>query len=76
MLKVLLITIVLMAFVFLLLGIQTFFTKKKKFPETEIGHNKNMAKLGISCAKHSEYQCRAEVTGKPSDNMGCGCSCG
>jgi len=32
------------------LGISTFFSKKKKFPETHIGRNKAMKERGISCA--------------------------
>ncbi len=33
------------------LGIQTFFSKKKAFPETRVGHNKNMRKNKIYCIK-------------------------
>jgi len=65
-----------MAFVMLALGVQTFFSKKKKFPSTEVGQNRDMAKLGVSCAKHQEYKCHAEYRhGKGSEFSGCGCSC-
>ncbi len=33
------------------LGIQTFFSKKKKFPDTKVGHNKEMRKRKIYCIK-------------------------
>lgn len=33
------------------LGIQTFFTRRKAFPETRVGHNKQMRKRKISCIK-------------------------
>lgn len=33
------------------LGVQTFFSKKKRFPETKIGHNKEMRKRKIYCFK-------------------------
>ena len=50
-LKILLLTIILLAIAFVGLGIQTFFSKKKKFPQTKIGHNKEMSKRGIYCFK-------------------------
>ena len=76
MLKILLLTVILLAFALLALGVQTFFSKRKKFPSTEVGHNKDMAKLGISCAKHEEYKCHAQYrNGKFDGNSGCGCSC-
>jgi hypothetical protein len=40
-----------MAFVFLGLGVQTFFSKKKSFPETRISRNKEMKKRKIYCAE-------------------------
>ncbi|MCF6366259.1 MAG: hypothetical protein L3J35_08665 [Bacteroidales bacterium] len=33
------------------LGIQTFFSKKKAFPETRVGHNKSLRKKKIYCIK-------------------------
>ena len=33
------------------LGVQTFFSKKKSFPETKVGHNKAMRKNKIHCIK-------------------------
>lgn len=39
---------------FLGLGFNLFFRRGKGFPETEIGTNKRMRELGISCVKCSE----------------------
>ena len=36
------------------LGINILLRKGGKFPETEVGSNKNMRKLGITCAKQDE----------------------
>lgn len=55
MLQVLLISIVLVGIAFLALGLNIFFTKRS-FPETEVGHNKKMKELGISCAKCDEWK--------------------
>ena len=48
--KLILIGIGLIAIAVLGLGVQIFFSKKKEFPDTHIGHNKNMKGLGITCA--------------------------
>ena len=41
---------------FLGLGISIFFRRGGKFPETEIGKNKHMRELGITCTKCDERQ--------------------
>ncbi len=66
--KLFLITIVIMAIAFLGLGVQTFFSKKKKFPETKVGHNKQMRKNKIFC-----YLTQQKMIDKGLDNSG-GCS--
>ncbi|NPA68175.1 MAG: hypothetical protein GXO50_06160 [Chlorobi bacterium] len=33
------------------LGVQTFFSKKKEFPETRVGHNRTLRKKKIYCVK-------------------------
>ena len=48
------VTVVLVALAFLALGISTFFSKKKKFPETHIGRNPAMRERGIHCATHED----------------------
>jgi hypothetical protein len=45
--------VILMALMFIGLGFNIFF-RKKKFPETEVGHNKEMRKRGIKCARTEE----------------------
>ena len=56
MFKIILITVVLMAFVFLALGVSIFFRRNGKFPETEVGKNKKMREMGITCVKCEEYR--------------------
>lgn len=79
-LKILIPTLVVVALCFLGLGIQTFFSKKKKFPEYEVGHNKEMKKLGIICVHQQMQQLDNEFKkGKkvidPDENPDCqGCA--
>jgi hypothetical protein len=54
--KVVLLSIVLISISFIGLGISIFFRKNGKFPETEIGKNKNMRRLGITCVKCDEFR--------------------
>ena len=51
MIKIFLISVVFIAISFVFLGIQILLKKKGEFPETHVGENKNMNKLGITCAK-------------------------
>jgi hypothetical protein len=39
------------------LALNILIRKNGKFPETEIGKNKNMRKLGITCVKQEEMNC-------------------
>jgi len=52
--EVFFIAIALVGAAFLALGVSVFFKKNGKFPETEIGKNKHMREMGISCAKCEE----------------------
>lgn len=54
MLELILIAAVFMGLVVLGLGINIFFSKKKKFPQTHVGRNKDMAKMGLSCASKTD----------------------
>ena len=56
---------VLVGIAFLGLGISTFFSKKKKFPDTHIGKNKAMKERGISCAATTDRKERENY--KPID---------
>ncbi len=48
--EVVLLTLGFVCIAFLLLGFNIFF-RKKEFPDTHVGHNKDMKKLKIVCAK-------------------------
>jgi hypothetical protein len=69
--KLLLPAILIVAIALLFLGIRMLIRKNGKFPETEVGRNKEMRKLGIQCAKAEEIKCRRDV----EQNSACG-SCG
>lgn len=55
MFQIILLSSVLVAIAFLAIGVGIIFFNRK-FPETEIGHNKEMRKRGIECAKCSEWR--------------------
>ncbi len=45
--------------------------KKGKFPAYMVGHNKDMARLGLKCVKHEEIRCHNK---KLKEGKGCsGC---
>jgi len=50
-LPILLISVVFLSIAILGMGLQTFFSSRKKFPDYEIGHNKKMREKGIYCAQ-------------------------
>lgn len=52
------------------LGVNIFFRKDGKFPETEIENNVQMRKRGIRCAKEEEMRIWGRKNGK--DNPSCG----
>ncbi len=79
-------SIVLVALAFIGLGVSIFFKKNGKFPETGVGHNPEMRKLGLSCAKSAEikrFQLQRDINAAKSqpsdlliDSTGCaGCNC-
>lgn len=82
---VFLISIVLIAIAFAGLGLNILLRKNGKFPETEVGSNKNMKKLGITCTKQDEMKMyhqekRTVKSGTkaaqlPVRDCGIGCSC-
>lgn len=86
-LNLLILSIILMAFVFVGLGINIIFKKDGKFPEKDVGHNPEMRKMGLSCAKGEalkEFQLqkkilatkKGQVTNPADFSGGCsGCSC-
>ncbi|MDR2039897.1 MAG: hypothetical protein LBQ60_18400 [Bacteroidales bacterium] len=54
--QVFLIVVVLIALAFIGLGIGIWI--KGKFPDTHVGHNPEMKKLGITCAKTEDALCQ------------------
>jgi len=65
MLQLIVIVTTLVALSLLLLGINIFLFKRK-FPETEIGRNKNMIRLGLRCPKCDENKTYRKKT-RPAD---------
>ena len=55
MIQIFLVTLVIIALAFVGLGINIFF-RKIAFPETEVGKNKDMKALGITCTKCDEMR--------------------
>lgn len=63
---IVLISIALISLAFLGMALNILIKKKGKFPAYQVGHNKNMARMGISCVKHDEIKCHKELRkGKP-----------
>lgn len=69
MMEVLLLAIVLVGFAVLALGINIFFRKEGKFPETEVGKNRKMRELGIVCVKCEEHRKYNEAKRKRKPNL-------
>ncbi|MBN2272974.1 MAG: hypothetical protein JXR41_03395 [Bacteroidales bacterium] len=55
MINILVAALVIVLISFILLGFNIFF-RKKSFPESEIGRNKDMRKLGLTCPKCDELK--------------------
>jgi len=68
MLHVFIIVVVLVAIAFAGFGVGVFV--KGKFPDTHVGHNAEMKKLGITCAKHDGAFCQGR-TNTESSCQGC-----
>ncbi|HOK25819.1 MAG TPA: hypothetical protein P5320_07895 [Bacteroidales bacterium] len=52
--KILIISLILVAAAIIFLGVKIFFTRKGKFPEYHVGSNHEMRKRGITCAKSTD----------------------
>jgi hypothetical protein len=66
MLKVLILSIILIAISMVFLATQMLLRKGGKFPTTSIGKNKNMRELGITCPK-CEEQARCALAKRESE---------
>lgn len=86
-LNLLILSVILVAIAFIGLALNIIFKKNGQFPETGIGHNPEMRKRGLACAKTEElqaFQLQKKIVATkdgqkfdPADfNGGCaGCSC-
>jgi len=72
--KLTLVVIALVSIAFLLMGFNIFL-RKKQFPKFEVGHNPDMRKMGLTCAKYDEIKAhKMRKKGKCSQpNTSCGC---
>jgi hypothetical protein len=59
--EVFILSVVMVGIAFLALGIGIFILPARKFPETEVGHNRHMRELGITCAKCEEQRSWREM---------------
>ena len=60
-LRVFIVVLVILALCFLGFGIQTFFSKKKRFPQYEVGENEEMQKRGIYCMHQLQQMIDNEI---------------
>ncbi|MFC2079845.1 hypothetical protein ACFLRQ_00055 [Bacteroidota bacterium] len=73
-LNILLIAFILIGLSFLGLALNILVKKKGKFPAYRVGHNSDMAKLGLKCVKHEEIRCHKErLKNKEADDNCIGC---
>ena len=71
-LQVLLLSIILLSFAFFAFAIKIMFSKKSEFPETRIGHNKELRKRKIYCIKTEQKIIDKNI--KKMNNKGPACS--
>lgn len=60
-LTIVLLAVAIMGIVFLSLAIQTFFSRRGKFPNTHIGSNPYMKQHGVTCAQTYDKMEQAKV---------------
>ena len=70
-LKILLLALVLVSLSMLGMMLNILVKKKGKFPVYRVGHNKDMAKLGLKCVKHEEIRCHKKMLKEAADCSGC-----
>lgn len=67
-LKLIIISAVLVALALAAMAINIIVRPKGRFPDTHVGHNREMRKRGITCAQHTDTGCN------PVDSGSC-CGC-
>jgi len=73
--ELILLTIIVVGISFLLLSFNIIIKKNGKFPDTEIGHNREMRALGLSCAKSQERALWRVKKGVVQEESCKSCSC-
>lgn len=68
MLKLILLTLSLVAVAILLLGVKIFLTKDGKFPNSHVGGNKAMADRGVYCVQTQDYMEQKGIRPKRKEN--------
>jgi hypothetical protein len=71
-LNILLLSFVLISISMLGMALNILVKKRGKFPAYRVGHNKDMARLGLKCVKHEEIRChKARMKEKVVDCSDC-----
>lgn len=70
-LKLLILSIIVVCVSLLGFGVQTFFSKKKAFPELSIGKNKELRKKNIYCIKTRQKLTDKNLYKKDKDDISC-----
>ncbi|MDR0414458.1 MAG: hypothetical protein LBH84_03485 [Prevotellaceae bacterium] len=60
--------VLLLAFCVLGLEVKVFFSKKRRFPETEIGRSEEMRKRGVTCIREDELDRHGRARRQPTDS--------
>lgn len=68
--KLLIISVIILAVSAISFGIRIFLKNNGRFPETHVSRNKEMQKLGIKCAQDTNIGCN------PTDDFGSCSTCG
>lgn|GEM_PF-150179 len=62
--KLIILSLLLVAIAIVFLGIRILLKSNGKFPDTHVGHNREMQKRGIKCAQETDTGCvPSEITG-------------
>jgi hypothetical protein len=56
-LNILILSFVLISIAMIGMALSILLKKNGRFPSYQVGHNKDMARLGIRCVKHEEIKC-------------------
>ncbi len=71
MIQVFLASILLLGIALAGLALNILLKKNGRFPAYQVGHNKDMKKLGITCVKHEEIKCQKKIRSADPDCAAC-----